>query len=389
MATDVAKVFSKRKHKLPELCNEFVIPDAKIGIEVELERAQRATNPESTGWQVKPDHSLRDGLEFTTDGGLVGKELSTAIEKLCAYAMAHKLSEGLPRASIHIHMDVTDLNGKHDRELLNFMGCCILCEHLLFGFAGDWRAYTGYCDPLNFSKDDYKALSVILTRWGEMTPQTIREYWRGAPNDGQYLSKYQAVNLLPMQTFGTIEFRHLPTTFDPARIKLWINLLLCIKRWAINSPHYMNLEIMFSRLGVERFYQSVFGDLFPHVREFMSENKAWQAVDNYQSLVYPGAKELFFDPPVNAKYKLVSGIEEKQIRKEKVAQDNQNAPAALEEAPRVPDPFAQAALEAVVLAERQRARIARAFAEDRPPDAAPQDPPGQRAGRNPPRFRRT
>lgn len=300
MNKSVAKVFNKRQHQLPSPCKELVLPMAKVGIEVEVENYAAGLDNTPQLWEVKADHSLRNnGAEFVTRGGLVGSELVEAIHSLMHHCKKYNYDEGLPRAGIHIHLDVTDMNAANSRELLHFVGTYMLTEHIFFQFAGDWRSDTGYCDPLNFSKGDYKAIGTILRDWDTLGESELRQFWAGAPQNGVHLSKYQAINLLPMHTFGTVEFRHLPTTFDADRLITWINMILCVKAFAQNGPTEVPLEVLVSRLTPLGFYQRVFGSLFDKLAYQFDYTAAWKAIDNYQALITPVKPEYFYDGNVN------------------------------------------------------------------------------------------
>ena len=288
MSKSVAQVFGKRKHALPASCDELVLPMAKIGVEVEVENI-----PESIDvpvfWRTHGDGSLRNGIEFVTDGGLVGKDLTDGVRILCKYLTDKKFSEGIPRAGIHIHMDVTDMNDRHDKELLFLISAYILAEDIFFKFAGEWRARTGYCEPLYFARGDFASLRSLLCNWDKMTEENLKQLLIGADSgDGRYLSKYQAVNLLPMTTFGTIEFRHLPTTFDPQRIITWINMILSLKRFAHSLDEEADIPRMFSVIRPRPFFERVFGRVYPEIENLIDEIKVWDRLDALQTLMHTG-----------------------------------------------------------------------------------------------------
>jgi len=264
----VAQIFGKPRHSIPIETNDLAIPGAKIGVEVEVEKALK-WNDLSPMWSSKEDHSLKvNGREFVTNGGLVGKDLTDAVAWICSYALKNKYSIGYPRAGIHIHLDATDMNETDPLELARMMQTCIIMEPAMFAYAGENRRACGFCDAYGDSQADFGALSEVLFGWDKlrsnvMDPNIIfrrgeaGNLWDYFHEDRGLLSKYQAINLLPLAKFGTLEFRHLPTTFDYNRIIDWINVILCCKKFA---KEFKGDVIQYARkLGGTEFFSKVFG----------------------------------------------------------------------------------------------------------------------------------
>lgn len=264
--SSVGEKFGKRIHR-PALPSKYlVLPFAKVGVEVEVEGVARNPRPGPL-WEYHEDHSLRNGgMEFTTRGGLVGEELVNAVEHIVDFCLKQKYSPGYPRAGIHLHIDVTDMNEKHPRQLANMMLSYILFEEAMFRFAGEWRKSCGFCEPLAVSQYDMPALSTLLYKWDKLV-------W-----DRALFSKYQAVNVLPLETFGTLEFRHLPTEFDAKRILQWINMCLSFKRFAIQSD-VDPVDVLLMD-GERALTDAVFGDMAESVRPYLREGDLYEALPN-------------------------------------------------------------------------------------------------------------
>lgn len=276
----VAQAFAKPRHSLPTVSDALAIPSAKIGVEIECEKVMGMKGL-SPLWQAKEDHSLKDrGMEFVTAGGLVGKELTEALAWFCKYATDMKYSNAYPRGGIHIHVDVTDMNEADDFELARMIQTSIIVEPAMFSYAGENRRACGFCDAYGDSDADFDALSKVLFKWGTPEMQaprnldrhrnvrgySLQDYFIGGNN---LLNKYQAVNLLPMAQFGTIEYRHLPTTFNYQRILDWINVILCIKRFSQEFKGDVTKHA--SEIGGPNFFDQVFGKwvpvMGPHYRD--------------------------------------------------------------------------------------------------------------------------
>lgn len=272
----LGSMVDKAIHRFPKSDARLPIPGAKIGIEVELEEWDGKNNTKY--WITKEDHSLRNhGIEFVTNGPVIGEDIIPAIEELCALANARKYSTGEPRAGIHVHVDCTDLEVETN-ELAHMVSNYMLVEHALFGFAGDWREHCGYCIPYDLGKQDFRFLGKVL--YEQKNKSALQ-------SSLQNMSKYQALNLVPLIQYGTVEFRHLPTIFDPKKLLDWVKIVLAIKRSASDQE---NLDALagFSKHGPMAYAERIMGDQFYLIRPFIDPNRMWQAVDNATAIMAHG-----------------------------------------------------------------------------------------------------
>lgn len=252
----------------------LIIPDGKVGIEIETEgwRGDGAALVQDK-WDYHEDHSLRNrGMEFTTKGqGIVGADIANTVYTFCDWAKKRKLSVGYPRAGIHIHLDCTDLDFERG-DLAVMTSLYLLLEHMMFGFAGAWRGDVGFCDPLAVSYN---------------TVQTLREALYSPKNAARYLStrlakldRYFGYNLKSLTKYGTVEFRHLETTYDADRILNWINIIFQIKKAAMEWDHSSNPLMLCSKLGPRAFVERIAGPTWKHLAPFYSEEHVWAQIDN-------------------------------------------------------------------------------------------------------------
>lgn len=271
-------------HKEPEGASEFVIPYAKVGIEVEVERVMdMPASPLLNFWDSHVDNSLRNaGREFTTKGGLIGKDLVLAVNNLVTYLQKQEYSVGYPRAGIHLHIDMTDMNEDNNTEFLNCVLAYMLYEKAVFGFAGEWREACGFCDPLSLSQRDFPYIAEFLYNWEKAGPLSDRRF-----------SKYQAINFLPLQKFGTLEFRQLPTTFDKQRILDWINICLSFKQFGkkFNTDPVTFLE----HRGLDSLNEAVFGKALPCILQFIKHKDVTSAISDVRALKIGKNNNSFID----------------------------------------------------------------------------------------------
>lgn len=300
----IASTLGHKRKEIPQPDPALAIPDAMVGIEVECENF-RTSKPVPDLWSAKTDGSLRNsGIEFVTNGGMMGNQIFRSVDSICKYAKEGKLSVGYPRAGIHIHLDCTDLNSAGDRDLWNMCQVYLLVEHMMFGFCtqiaeekSEWRRWCGYCDSLEDSRQDYEMLAKVLIDWKNLKPATIRANLNNT-------SKYQAVNFIPLLTLGTVEFRHLPTTFDAGLIKQWINMILAIKRAATTAFTKPDFDLCseFSRKGPKALILGLLGEYVKPFLPYLNETACWAAVDAIQAMAgYARAdtKRLAWEEPDN------------------------------------------------------------------------------------------
>lgn len=293
MGISIGAQFGKPVHRIPVPCEELVLPYAKVGVEIECENVTRAPSAHcSQLWDSHVDNSLRNqGMEFTTKGGLVGTQLVEAIRVACTSFKEAKYSEGYPRAGIHLHVDVTDMNETSNTQLLNMVLSYMMFEKALFAWAGEWRTACGFCDPLYMSQKDFQHLSELLYLWPESS-STLNE---------RRFSKYQAINFLPMARFGTVEFRHLPTTFDSQRILDWVNLCLCFKRYGMETD--IDPVDFMDQHGAASLIDRVFGKHIGLIAPFLNVKELASIALEVRALrVGRKSKPLLdgWDPPDNA-----------------------------------------------------------------------------------------
>ena len=272
---NIGSIFQKNKNIFSyQESNDFVEPRTIIGVEVELEGMHEASGFASNGiprrtdvdieeftydsdtngvqfgtgyWNIKSDGSLREGgVEFVTKK-LFGKDLSMALDELDNYLTANTIPNSNPsdRCSIHIHLDVTDLDkNEYARLLIDYA----VFENVLFHYCGVDRKENLYCLPFAKSDDFKRTLSNILTSVSKDID--FRKYVNGFPI-------YSALNLRATATYGSLEFRLHGGTYDMMRVKQWINIIMCLKKnCRRNTAHNLHREI--SRFGVSNYLEKVF-----------------------------------------------------------------------------------------------------------------------------------
>lgn len=228
------------QHKM--VCNPYI-----FGIEIEVENCdiKNLHYNEALYWSITNDNSLRNGgVEFVSLP-LRADQAENALTQL--FHQLPNTIEFSPRTSIHVHMNVRDLT-------LDQISCLVILytavEDLLFKWVGHNRDQSIFC--IKITETHYEKNFVELNK----NPRETVHYW----------NKYTAMNLLPIESKGSIEFRHMEGNQDKERILTWINILSCLKI-AAKQHTFPILIRQITSLNTsseyETFIESIFGTLTP------------------------------------------------------------------------------------------------------------------------------
>jgi len=218
-----------------------------VGIEVEVENVLSVgPNIQLLFWQMVEDGSLRNrGHEFRNRGPIPLNYVEPALELL--WRELNPSIDFSGRTSIHVHMDV---RGFELNQLLTLLCVYAVVETLLFKFASLTRRSNIFCVPITETS--------LLTNIPFDSPKrivgSILDTWQ----------KYAALNLLSLQRFGTVEFRHMPGTKDTHKLLIWLDMLNHMKVFAYKTTLETALEDI-GRLNTtsqyKEFLERVFGSL--------------------------------------------------------------------------------------------------------------------------------
>lgn len=195
----VREVFSLGREKPPY--------DA-YGIELELESIMSIDSNSMVHLSVvTDDNSLRNsGYEFVScpitfeetfefyDEVMFGPHVSWTDKK-------QRCNE---RGSIHVHVNMAH---RSVNEVLRFLRFYCMLEPQFFQEVADHRRNNIYCVPLSATRMPFYVQQKLFS--------FLPKAWH----------KYTALNVKPLETFGTVEFRHLQATEDRAEFVRWMNII--------------------------------------------------------------------------------------------------------------------------------------------------------------------
>ena len=244
----------------PDQCNAFTAykENEFIGAEFEVE-GLNLPGPASVKylWEAKPDGSLRPapvttGTEDNTPWEYVLKR-PLSPEVFINRAFPHLLKTmdkagAKPnmsgRCSVHIHVGVHELRLY---QVYAMVALYYIFEDLIEPLFGEGRVGNLFC------------LGV------KECPVLIDQMVHDAKNGGGCPSnnpnnKYTAVNLLTLSRIGTVEFRGMEGTLDPARIATWVELLTRLRTYSLTlTPQSMSTLLnMMSLTGPAEIMDKIF-----------------------------------------------------------------------------------------------------------------------------------
>jgi hypothetical protein len=295
----VGAILGKHKARfLNKPAQELVLPDQALGIEIELEKCPVQPNrgiellPEGIAhyWNSHEDGSLHDnGVEFTFKEPLFGEDIINALTGFFDSAHIKRMKASL-RTGIHVHMDARDLS-RH--QLLGLVAYYIMFEPALYEWVGEGRHANNFCIPWYKYQGSLERAERILVE--------LRRFSIGE-SDGndraltacENFEKYAGLNLKALGTYGSVEFRQLQTVLDYGVVKNWMNILMSLKKAAMDAPEStVTIINEVRRRGIEMSIARIFGEqaadhmIKPHVIKTMTEITIPNALEFIDSVVDP------------------------------------------------------------------------------------------------------
>jgi len=230
-----------------------LVSNTLVGVEIELENVKGFDTENSQlrdYWNVVRDGSLRDnGLEFVLSRPFAGEDLISALNTFDNIISQNgKKLRTTDRTSVHIHIDVRDMTYA---QLLRFISLYTTFEEPLFKVADTGNRKSGI---FSTSLDNAEGYLSLLGNEG------INPSSSSARAKMMNFSKYSACNIGAVQKYGSLEFRGHEGTYDTQRILKWINILLSLRKEAVDNDR--DLESIFgdiSNQGAEKVFKDIFG----------------------------------------------------------------------------------------------------------------------------------
>ena len=293
MTQSVADIFGMPKQTL--LINKpslLLATDDFIGLEVELERCENMRESELPAqWVAERDGSLRNnGREYKFSQPLFGEDIIYALESLEVMCKDCK-PVVTDRCSLHVHLNIKDLSPD---ELLNLILLYSVCEPAFFSKVAPNRRDNFYCRPLNITDDYLSTINYMFKTYitGSSDYFNFRNRVNSRQSDGL---KYSALNVNPISTFGSLEFRHHQGTYKAFEILQWVNYILKLKRISkemgeISVDFLEDLSCNYDKM------QGLLGDIFGEVPEDVLTKCTSKAVKSAKFMLSYSASDGYLRP---------------------------------------------------------------------------------------------
>lgn len=187
-------------------------------------------------WKFTKDGSLRGaGLEFIS-APLDVRELVEGFRGIHTKLVHPNKNPFSERTSIHVHVNCLDMEMDIVKNMVMWYA---LFEPVFFAMVAPNRANNIHCVPLDqthLSTHYKKPLHFLVEVW----------------------SKYTALNLIPLATLGTIEFRHMEGHNDAVKFEWWLKTLENL--WSWGKGVRLTREVVGSQEEILKAFDNIFAD---------------------------------------------------------------------------------------------------------------------------------
>lgn len=245
----------------------------QIGIEIEVEASNDLPASIGQNWTA------------TTDGSLRGSSLEYVLQTPCALKHVRKNVNHLKRAienhgadvlytgraGTHIHINVQELTVT---QIYSFICLYLILEDVLLTYCGKDREGNLFCLKAKDAEYLVDALkeSVVLGSLKTLNTNDLR---------------YAAINVNPLFSYGSLEFRSMRSTLDAEVLGTWAEILSSIKDAAVSLGNPINLIEELSQLGPLEFFNTVLPShqkLFSKIPDIAE--RVYEGVQRVQSIAF-------------------------------------------------------------------------------------------------------
>jgi hypothetical protein len=249
--------------KLGHSYNKF---PGNIGLEIETETREPYELPRMAFWSTHNDGSLRDfGIEYVLKSPVeITKGIPDALAEFQDKTKGIKFIKDSVTTSVHTHLNMLN---ESPLTLVRFLTIYTLVENLLVRFAGETRRCNGFALPVCDAEDNYRNILAMIRAVGLVVPGTKKRDFGGHASFtfNEDHAKYAALNVSSLARRGSLECRLLEGTTDIERIKLWVNILFAIVKYARQDKYPNELIIDYKNNG-SKILTTIFGDLYPYIK---------------------------------------------------------------------------------------------------------------------------
>lgn len=231
--------------KIHEILRKIAV-SGDVGIELEMEGSNlpfylnQGNRPISISayWSIVHDGSLRDGAEYLLTKPLSADKVPDALREMQKMMDEAKSRPAYSfRTSTHVHVNVSNMEYK---KVLNFLYLYSLLESLITNVCGERRVGNRFCLRIS----DAEGCLHVLMKLISANSSGGRGFYRHLAEDA---AKYSAMNVVPMGTKGSVEFRAMEGHNDWERLCRWVDTLLNLR---LMAEEYEDIPAIWEDLNV-------------------------------------------------------------------------------------------------------------------------------------------
>lgn len=246
------------------------------GIEIEMEADDIGFPMPPKPWASDHDGSLKAAyaIEYLTKGPLKKENVAKALEDLNKSLVNYgtPVNESI-RAGVHVHLNCQNMTIK---QMFHVALTYLAMETALVRWCGPNRVGNHFCLR---SSDAEQQLERI--RWSIMQGSLA-----GLTD---YSNRYSSLNLAPLASFGSIEFRAMQTHPGLLGINEWVQMIDAIKNYGLGLNNLQDIASEISFHGPSMWVREVLGDkLFKLVNYPQLDKDVMKDLRNIQPILYAG-----------------------------------------------------------------------------------------------------
>lgn len=204
-----------------------------------------------TGWEGHVDNSLRNfGMEYVLQKPLSFKEAMSALDAFGEATEGIPFIKNTPSTSVHVHINMLP---ERPVTMMNFLTLYTLFENVLVDYSGESRRSNLFALPMRVAGTIHENVTRLMK---------VFETGRGAEVclDPRQV-KYSALNVAPINTFGSLEIRSFRGETDVSEIKDWLSILNRILEYARRDGLTPSIILLEYKVQGISYFETVFEDM--------------------------------------------------------------------------------------------------------------------------------
>lgn len=224
--------------------------EGSFGIEIETETLRSYEPPSMKFWKPTSDGSLRNfGVEYVLKSPQTLEQVMVALEEFEAKTEGLDFIKDSPSTSVHVHVNILNETVK---TVGNIITTFLAIESLLLHYSGPLRTENLFCLGGSDAEE-------IVNNMGRLFRYIESDNWVRLNEFNHNNSKYAALNISSINSFGSLEFRSFRGTTDIKEIADWISIINSILMFSREDLTPKDIIKNFLQGGVS-FFQDALGE---------------------------------------------------------------------------------------------------------------------------------